>query len=82
VRDTGIGMDAYTRAMAFEPFWTTKAVGKGTGLGLSMTYGIVKHSGGWISMESELGRGTCFEVYLPEIPSPIGQRQDLKRTSC
>jgi len=73
VRDTGIGMDAYTKAECFDPFFTTKAVGKGQGLGLSITYGIVKPSGGSISLESEPGRGTCFEVYLPEIPAPVGQ---------
>jgi signal transduction histidine kinase len=72
VRDNGMGMDATTMQLAFEPFYTTKDVGKGTGLGLSIVYGIVKQSDGWISMESELGRGTNVEVYLPEIPAPVG----------
>ncbi len=67
VRDTGIGMDAATRAMIFMPFFTTKAVGQGAGLGLSAVYSIIKHSGGWLSVESELGRGARFEVYLPEV---------------
>jgi signal transduction histidine kinase len=72
VRDTGIGMDAYTKAECFNPFFTTKDVGKGTGLGLSIVYEVVKQSNGWISMESELGRATNVEVYLPEIPAPVG----------
>jgi len=67
VSDTGTGMDAATRAMIFMPFWTTKAVGKGVGIGLCVVYKIVNQSGGWLSVESELGRGACFEIYLPEV---------------
>jgi PAS domain S-box-containing protein len=69
VSDTGVGMSDETRAHLFEPFYTTKGSGLGTGLGLSTVYGIVKQSGGEIAIETELGRGSTFVVYLPRISS-------------
>jgi two-component system cell cycle sensor histidine kinase/response regulator CckA len=68
--DEGHGIPATKLARIFEPFFTTKEVGKGTGLGLSMAYGIIKQSGGYIFVDSEVEVGSTFTIYIPVYDEP------------
>jgi len=74
VADTGVGISKELQDQVFEPFFTTKEVGKGTGLGLAMVYGIVKQSGGYVWVDSEVGNGAKFEIYLSRAKDPITHR--------
>lgn len=87
VRDTGTGIPPEVVDRIFDPFFTTKAKGKGTGLGMSIVHGVVRHAQGFIELETEVGKGTAFHVYLPEKPAtgaPTASqpaRKKLKRGS-
>lgn len=82
IEDTGSGIEADIVANIFDPFYTTKSIGEGTGLGLSISYGIIEDHGGHIEVESEVGKGSCFKVWLPvRTEKPQQQTQEVEQAS-
>jgi PAS domain S-box-containing protein len=76
IKDTGCGIEPKTLPHIFEPFFTTKPIGKGTGLGLATVYGIIKQHQGWVEVESQIGAGTAFNVFLPHDAGTIGTDEE------
>jgi len=79
VKDTGTGMDSETQRRIFEPFFTTKEVGKGTGMGLPMVYGVVKNHQGFITVDSAVGQGSTFTIYLPAAEKKVETEPEVSK---